>query len=443
MERALSDSALKCQLSSNSSTAVSTMRGLMVVGLFAWLDTQKNITKPGGPNTVTPQTLPHFIDEDKVKKEFEFLYPFSEWEINFELERRDTRGLTYEFKQELESTLNFTFENIFGEEKSIQILNVDKIQSHLISWAGTRTLGSNEIIQTIPVVIEIDSSNKFDIYLDSYGVTGIAPSIPDSDESCCAFGVTSQKKLWEEEIGFTDLLIHEVGHTMGLMHPFMSTDDFGDLTVNQYFNWYSSPMTYSSPNSGCGALFNLIYTDPCGNASLSFTDFERNMISDARLAFLWKETNSNLKNQSGQNLEKSSKILQDSKNTYNKGDIYSMKGSLKLATEAFHSSQLTEKTSQLLIPQVSTPNVPDWIKNNAKWWADGQIDDDSFVQGIQYLVKEKIINIPTTSNSVSSGDGIPSWVKNNAKWWTDGLIGEGDFLKGIEYLAKQGIIQVN
>ena len=35
--------------------------------------------------------------------------------------------------------------------------------------------------------------------------------------------------------------------------------------------------------------------------------------------------------------------------------------------------------------------IPDWIKNNAGWWADGQIDDNSFVQGIQFLIKEGVI----------------------------------------------------
>ena len=35
--------------------------------------------------------------------------------------------------------------------------------------------------------------------------------------------------------------------------------------------------------------------------------------------------------------------------------------------------------------------IPAWIKNNAGWWADGQIDDDSFVQGIQFLIKEGIM----------------------------------------------------
>lgn len=37
--------------------------------------------------------------------------------------------------------------------------------------------------------------------------------------------------------------------------------------------------------------------------------------------------------------------------------------------------------------------IPDWIKSNAGWWAAGQIDDNSFVQGIQFLIKEGLMNI--------------------------------------------------
>ena len=42
--------------------------------------------------------------------------------------------------------------------------------------------------------------------------------------------------------------------------------------------------------------------------------------------------------------------------------------------------------------------IPSWVKTNAGWWAEGQIDDDSFVQGIQFLIKEGIITISTTGN---------------------------------------------
>jgi len=40
--------------------------------------------------------------------------------------------------------------------------------------------------------------------------------------------------------------------------------------------------------------------------------------------------------------------------------------------------------------------IPDWIKNNAGWWADGLIDDGSFVSGLQWLISNGIMIIPPT-----------------------------------------------
>ena len=37
--------------------------------------------------------------------------------------------------------------------------------------------------------------------------------------------------------------------------------------------------------------------------------------------------------------------------------------------------------------------IPTWIKTNAGWWAEGSIDDDSFVRGIQFLIEEGIMTI--------------------------------------------------
>ena len=90
----------------------------------------------------------------------------------------------------------------------------------------------------------------------------------------------------------------------------------------------------------------------------------------------------------------------------------------------------------------SIEKVPSWIKNNAGWWAEGTIDDDSFVQGIQFLIKEKIIDVDESVTS-EKNDIIPSWVKNNAGWWADGQISENDFLSGIKHLVKTGIISIS
>jgi hypothetical protein len=44
---------------------------------------------------------------------------------------------------------------------------------------------------------------------------------------------------------------------------------------------------------------------------------------------------------------------------------------------------MTEKT-----PTNGSPEIPQWIRNNAKWWGEGQISDKDFLQGIQYLIKQ-------------------------------------------------------
>ena len=87
--------------------------------------------------------------------------------------------------------------------------------------------------------------------------------------------------------------------------------------------------------------------------------------------------------------------------------------------------------------------VPEWVKNNAGWWADDQIPDSAFIDGIEYLVKEGIIIVSNTEQNESQSEGIPEWVKNNAGWWADDQIPDSAFIDGIEYLVKEGIIIIN
>ena len=44
--------------------------------------------------------------------------------------------------------------------------------------------------------------------------------------------------------------------------------------------------------------------------------------------------------------------------------------------------------------------VPDWIKVNAGWWADGTLDDETFLNGITYLLENGVINVSSESNTV-------------------------------------------
>jgi len=86
--------------------------------------------------------------------------------------------------------------------------------------------------------------------------------------------------------------------------------------------------------------------------------------------------------------------------------------------------------------------IPDFVRNNAGWWSDGLIADSDFVSGIQYLIGEGIMTIPTTQSGGGTSQEIPGWVKNNAGWWSDGLIADSDFVSGIQYLITNGIMTV-
>ena len=41
-------------------------------------------------------------------------------------------------------------------------------------------------------------------------------------------------------------------------------------------------------------------------------------------------------------------------------------------------------------------SIPAWIKNNAGWWADDQIPDSTFLDGIEYLIEVGIIILQPT-----------------------------------------------
>ena len=103
----------------------------------------------------------------------------------------------------------------------------------------------------------------------------------------------------------------------------------------------------------------------------------------------------------------------------------------------------------MFAPSISTTEaeqdfiIPSWIKNNAGQWADGQIDDNSFVSGVEWLISNHIIEVPPTTISGTIETTIPNWVKNTSGWWADNQISDDDFVNSIQYLIKVGIMTVS
>jgi plastocyanin len=97
-------------------------------------------------------------------------------------------------------------------------------------------------------------------------------------------------------------------------------------------------------------------------------------------------------------------------------------------------------TTTFEITQDKTAPIPSWIKEGARWWADGTISDNEFIDAVEFLAKEKIITIQQTG--ATSSEFIPSWVKTNAGWWADGMISDKEFTRSLQYLVNSGIIKI-
>ena len=107
-------------------------------------------------------------------------------------------------------------------------------------------------------------------------------------------------------------------------------------------------------------------------------------------------------------------------------------------------SQFSDDSIYNVLGYADPISVPDWIRNNAEWWAIGEINDSDFVSGIEFMLENNIImvsNIPPSGN-VSTGE-IPVWVRNNAHWWSQDLISEDEFVNSLKFLIQEEVIIVN
>ena len=135
---------------------------------------------------------------------------------------------------------------------------------------------------------------------------------------------------------------------------------------------------------------------------------------------------------------------------YGTGPVYSVPDATKFGYVLFdidlQSEQSVSGSLETLTPTPaeSETSIPSWIKNNAGWWADGMIPDDAFVSGIQWLISNDVMNIPSTEQGTGTGGNvIPDWIKNNAGWWADGMIPDDAFVSGLQWLISNGIMKIS
>ena len=91
--------------------------------------------------------------------------------------------------------------------------------------------------------------------------------------------------------------------------------------------------------------------------------------------------------------------------------------------------------------------VPQWIETTAQFWIDEGVSDREFTDAIGFLVKEKIIDVevePTLvepDETIAVEPEIPDWIASTTEWWINGQVPEDQFLEGIKWIIQNKIIK--
>lgn len=91
--------------------------------------------------------------------------------------------------------------------------------------------------------------------------------------------------------------------------------------------------------------------------------------------------------------------------------------------------------------------VPQWIETTAQFWIDEGVSDREFTDAIGFLVKEKIIDVEVEPTLVEPDETttvepeIPDWIASTTEWWINGQVPEDQFLEGIKWMIQNKIIK--
>jgi hypothetical protein len=281
----------------------------------------------------------------------------------------------------------------------------------------------------IPKEMSIFNDHEILMYVNDIQVFGTIDRSVD-DEIVVHFLIPSKKlEKLSDSVTQKDVMVFTI--ESGKLRETQKQDaklEDGDTVIvkstEDYWKFYLTLQSDDAVQTNSQIKMNLEFRDPVTSTVISQIDYDldlflngKNILSESRYASSGRDSIPIVFEQSGAVILRISNV-----NDFD--------------TSGEFSFQIKEKKSE-------KSKVPDWVKNNAKWWSDGQVDDSTFTQGIGFLIKEKIITVslPPTASSVAQ-DNVPDWVKNNAKWWSDGMISEDEFLRGINYMLENQIIQV-
>jgi len=95
----------------------------------------------------------------------------------------------------------------------------------------------------------------------------------------------------------------------------------------------------------------------------------------------------------------------------------------------------------------AAPKVPVWIQSTAQFWVDKDVSDREFIDALGFLVKEKIIEVDVEPQLTEQDQlldeepQVPAWIATTTDWWINGQVPEDQFLEGIKWMIQNKVIR--
>ena len=87
--------------------------------------------------------------------------------------------------------------------------------------------------------------------------------------------------------------------------------------------------------------------------------------------------------------------------------------------------------------------VPSWIKDTATWWAIGKLSDQDFLNILQFMINQNIIQIPNDKIFENQNElKMLSWIRTNLDLWGNEITSDEEFYKNINWLKNNKFINI-
>ncbi|MCH7647685.1 MAG: hypothetical protein IIA83_03670, partial [Thaumarchaeota archaeon] len=67
----------------------------------------------------------------------------------------------------------------------------------------------------------------------------------------------------------------------------------------------------------------------------------------------------------------------------------------------FFGISILSATTNVFAQEGGSESFPNWFRNVAAWWSDGEISDSDFVSSAEFLINEGLISLPDSEPKTS------------------------------------------